>query len=91
VTEHAVAILMWSGPIIRRIAGATPSQATLDQIAADYTAANCGVRPNVRVLEHLTIPGLRERARAGLRGARRMTSMRPLTPARSTERVVRQT
>jgi len=56
VTEHAVAILMWSGPIIRRIAGATPSQATLDQIAADYTAANCGVRPNVRVLEHLTIP-----------------------------------
>jgi len=46
VTEHAVAILMWSGPIIRRIAGATPSQATLDQIAADYTAANCGVRPN---------------------------------------------
>lgn len=39
-----------------RITGATPSEATLDKIAADYTARNCGVRPTVRVLEHLSIP-----------------------------------
>ena len=56
MAEHAVAILMWHGPIIVRLPGTTPSQTTLDQIAVKYTARNCGVRPIVRVLEHLTIP-----------------------------------
>lgn len=56
MAEHAVAVFLWSGPVIARIAGALPSQVTLDQIAADYTARNCGVRATVRVLEHLTIP-----------------------------------
>lgn len=57
MSEHAVAILLWSGPVIRRIAGEVgPSQTTLDQIADEWTAANCGVRPVVRLLEHLAIP-----------------------------------
>jgi hypothetical protein len=56
VSKHAIAIQMWDGPIVVKLAGAIPTQATLDEIARAYTARNCGVRPNVRVLGQLTIP-----------------------------------
>jgi hypothetical protein len=56
VTEHAIAIQLWDGPIVVKVTGAIPRQATLDEIAIKYTARNCGLRPNVRVLEQLTIP-----------------------------------
>jgi hypothetical protein len=35
VTDHAVAIQMWTGPITVEVTEEIPSQATLDQIAAD--------------------------------------------------------
>ena len=56
MTEHAIAIQLWDGPIVLKLAGVIPSPAKLDEIAAEYTARNCGVRPNVRVLCHLTLP-----------------------------------
>jgi hypothetical protein len=56
MTEHAIVVQLWDGPETFRVSGEPPSQATLDEIADAYTARNCGVRPSVRVLEHLALP-----------------------------------
>jgi hypothetical protein len=51
-----VVVQMWDGVITQAVKGVMPTQAELDRVADAYTAANCGLRPNVRVLEQVTIP-----------------------------------
>ena len=46
---------MWEGAVTLGF-DVEPGAAELERIADAYTARNCGVRPNVRVVEGLRIP-----------------------------------
>jgi hypothetical protein len=59
--EHAVAVFLWSGPVVVRVTGEVPSEATLDKIATAHIGRNCRLKPTARVLEHLTIPAYSNR------------------------------
>ena len=50
-----VLIMLWSGAESKRF-DYVPGEAELEQIADEYTARNCGVRPTVRVVESFAIP-----------------------------------
>jgi hypothetical protein len=54
-----IAVTLWSGVRVVRALDhdeAEPTQEELDAIATAHLGANDGVRPNVRVLEQMTIP-----------------------------------
>jgi hypothetical protein len=56
VKRLAVVIELWDGPVVEPVS-VPPSQADLDALAVEWTAPNCGVRPVVRTICNLALPG----------------------------------
>lgn len=57
---RVVVVQLWKGPLVVRTLSAAAPEPTVDEldaIAAEWTPANDGVRPSVRLLERTTIPG----------------------------------